>query len=245
MAPTGHLQMAQKSMAQCNVHMAQQCMALTVHRTNGRVMYGTNRTAADGTAMYGTNSVTYRWQSNVRHQQCTVQMTQQCMAPTVHRTDAKALYGTNRTPTDGTAMYAINSVTYIWHSSMALTVHRTDGTAVYGTNSAPYRWHSNVWHHQDTYRWRSNVWHKECNVHMARQCVAPTVRRTDGTAVYGTNNASHRWQSNVWHQPCTVQMAQQCMAPTVQRTDDKAMYGTNMTPTDGTAMYGTNSTPYR
>jgi len=79
---------------------------------------------------------------------------------------------------------------------------------------------------------------------MTQQCMAPTMHRTNGTAVYGTNSAPYRWPSNVWHKQCNVHMAQQCMALTVHRTKGRVMYGTNRTPTDGTAMYGTNSVTY-
>ena len=107
---------------------------------------------------------------------------------------------------------------------------------------------------------------------MAQQCMAPTVHRRDGTAMYGTKSTPYRWHSNVWHQQCTLQMAQQCMAPTVHLTDGTAVLGTNRAPyiwhsnvrrpqctiqmaqqcmaptlhrTEGTAVYGTNISPYR
>jgi hypothetical protein len=38
----------------------------------------------DGTSVYGTNSAAYKWHSSVWHQQSTVQMAQQRMAPTMH-----------------------------------------------------------------------------------------------------------------------------------------------------------------
>jgi hypothetical protein len=62
---------------------------------------------------------------------------------------------------------------------------------------------------------------------MAQQCMAPTVHRTDGTAVYGTKGAPDKWYSNVWHQQCTVQMTQKHMAPILHRTGGTNMYGTN------------------
>jgi len=80
--------------------MAQRCMAPTVHCTDGTTLYGTNSAPyrwhkcmapvmhrAHSTAVYGTNSAPYSWHSSVWHHQCTVQITQQCMALTVHRTD--------------------------------------------------------------------------------------------------------------------------------------------------------------
>ena len=74
------------------IQIAKQCMVLTLHRTSG-------------TAMFGTNSATYRWHSSVWNQQCTVRMAQQCIAPTVHRKDGTAVYGTNSAP-------------YRWHSNV-------------------------------------------------------------------------------------------------------------------------------
>ena len=130
--------------------MEQQCVTPTVHCTYG-------------TEMYGTNSALYRWRSNVWLHQCTVQMEQQCIAPTVPLHPAQHCMAPRAHRTVGTAMYGTNSLP-------------TYGTAIYGTNSAPYIWHSNVWHQQFT-------------VQMAEQCMAPTVRRTNGTAMYSTNSA--------------------------------------------------------
>ena len=85
---------------------------------NGRQQNGADRGTGQSTAEGE------RWHSNVWYQQRTLQMAQQCVAPTVHPTDAQ--------------------------QCVAATVHPTVGTEMCGTNSAPYRWHSNVWHQQRT-----------------------------------------------------------------------------------------------
>jgi len=117
---------------------------------------------------------------------------------------------------------------------MSLTVHCTDGRAMYGTNRTPTDGTAMYGTKSVTYIWHSSVWHQQCTVQRAQQCMAPTVRPTDGT-----NSAPYKWQSNVWHQQdtyrwhsniwhkqCNVHMAQQCMAPAVHSTNGTTIYGT-------------------
>jgi len=185
--------------------MAQQCMTPTVHCKVGTAVYGTNSAPYRWYKRVRHQQFTYIWHSIVWHQQCTVQLAQHCIAPTVHRRFGTAVYGTNSLPTYGTANYDTKSAPYRWHNNvwhqqctvnlahycMAPTVHSTDGTTMYDTNSAPYIWHIIVWHQQ-------------CTVQMAQQCMAPTVHCTYVTAMYGTNSEPYKWHSNVRHQKCTV-----------------------------------------